>query len=180
MITAQNEIAIQGSRDYGTDVTPAEFDPVCDAYRALPNGARYFKSKSLASSDFIEVETTRLRRPTRNPYPLELFKNITNQPTFASAVTCDRMIRLFNTSMSAGDFAPVPVMGRVQANTFPFKGTKKVWTHVYGVQVATPFIEDNYLDCQTMQGYAGTGGPGDSFIEGSGDSYSNAGDDIGL
>jgi len=107
---------------------------------------------------------SRLKDLSLNPYPLELFKNITNQPTFANASTCDNMIRWFNTSMSVGEFAPAPVLGRIRANAFPYEGTEKEWTAVYGVQVATPFIENNYLDCRTMAGYVGTGGPGDSHI----------------
>lgn len=167
LITGGHEIALQGSRDYGTIVTPAEWDPPCDAYRALPGGKSFFKGKSLSSSEFIEVEMSRLKDLSLNPYPLELFKNITNQPTFANASTCDNMIRWFNTSMSVGEFAPAPVLGRIRANAFPYKGTEKEWTAVYGVQIATPFIENNYLDCQIMQGYAGTGGLGDSYLGGS-------------
>jgi len=165
LITASHEIAVQGSRDYGTFVSPAEWDPPCDAYRALPSGATYFKGKSLSSGEFVEVEMSRVKDLSLSPYPLELFKNITNQPTFANASTCDNMIRWFNTSMSVGEFAPAPVLGRIRANAFPYEGTEKEWTDVYGVQIATPFIENNYLDCRTMRGYAGTGGLGDSFIE---------------
>ncbi|KAK3359623.1 hypothetical protein B0T25DRAFT_588427 [Lasiosphaeria hispida] len=166
LITAAHDIALEGSRAYGTVVSPAEWEPVCDAYRALPNGATYFKGKSVTTSEFVEVEMSRLQDMTLNPYPLDFFKNITNQPTFANASTCDNMIRWFNTSMSVGEFAPAPVLGRIRANAFPYEGVEKEYTGVYGVQIATPFIENNYLDCQTMRGYAGTGGPGDSYIEG--------------
>lgn len=136
----------------------------------------------------IELEMTRLVSSSSfssdsdsgssSPYPLDFFKNITNQPTFASiGGTCDNMIRFFDTSMSKGKFAPVSVMGRVKAvNTFPFveegelnsgsnaatsQGGEKEWewTKVYGVQVATPFIENNYLDCETMRGYDGWTAP---------------------
>ena len=166
LISATNDIAVEGSRAYGTIVSPAEYEPLCDAYRRLANGNTYFKATSLTSPDFVELEMTRLPHPTLNPYPLELFKNITNQPTFANATSCDNMIRLFNTTMSVGEYAPVPVRGRVAARAFPFHGDENEWTDIYGVQVATPFIENNYLDCQTMRGYSGTGGPGDSYIHG--------------
>lgn len=165
LITADHMIALQGSRDYGTVVSPAEWDPPCDAYRALPNGNNFFRGKSRNSGEFVEVEMARLSDVALNPYPLDFFKNITNQPTFANASTCDNMIRWFNTSMSVGEFAPRPVLGRIRANAFPYEGVEKEWTDVFGVQVATPFIENNYLDCQTMKGYVGTGGLGDSFIE---------------
>jgi hypothetical protein len=168
LISATNDVALEGSRSYGTIVTPAAYDPLCDAYRRLANGATYFKGTSLASpDDFVELEMRRLPHPTLdNPYPLEVFKNMTNQPTFANATSCDNMIRLFNTTMSVGEYAPVPVRGRVRARAFPFQGAVEEWTEVYGVQVATPFIENNYLACESMRGYVGTGGPGDSNIEG--------------
>ncbi|KAL2020560.1 hypothetical protein VTK56DRAFT_8148 [Thermocarpiscus australiensis] len=164
LISATNEIAVEGSQAYGTIVSPAEYEPPCDAYRYLGNGATYFKGASLTSFEFVALELRRLPHPSLSPYSLELFKNITNQPTFANASSCDNMIRLFNTTMSVGDHAPVAVRGRVRARSFPFQDTEKEWTDVYGVQVATPFIENNYLDCRTMKGYSGTGGPGDSLI----------------
>ncbi|KAK4235899.1 hypothetical protein C8A03DRAFT_36222 [Achaetomium macrosporum] len=163
LISATNEIALEGSRKYGTIVSPAEYVPLCDAYRRMANGATYFKGTSLTSSDLFELEMAEIPHPTRNLYPLELFKNITNQPTFANGLSCDNMIRLFNTTMSVAEYAPVPVHGRVRARAFPFQGDEKEWVDIYGVQVATPFIENNYLDCRTMQGYSGTGGPGDSY-----------------
>jgi hypothetical protein len=166
LISATNDIALDGSRAYGTLVSPAEYEPACNAYRQLANGATYFKGSSLTSAEFVELEMTRLQHPTLSPYSLELFRNITNQPTFANATSCDNMIRLFNTSMSVGAHAPVPVRGRVRARAFPFQGGVKEWADVYGVQVATPFIENNYLDCRTMRGYSGTGGPGDSYMSG--------------
>ena len=162
LISATNVIALEGSRAYGTIVSPAEYEPLCDAYQTLANGNNYFKASSRTSNQFVEVEMTPIH-PTLSPYPLELFWNITNQPTFANGTTCDNMIRLFNTSMSIGDYEPVPVKGRIRANTFPFSGQEKEWDDVIGVQVATPFIENNYLDCRTMRGYIGTGGPGDIF-----------------
>ncbi|KAH8890051.1 hypothetical protein GQ53DRAFT_782574 [Thozetella sp. PMI_491] len=173
LISSTNVIALEGSRAYGTVVSPATYDPVCDAYRTLSNGAQYFRGSSLDSPDFIEYEMWRVRPAGFNPYPLELFKNITNQPTFANGSTCDNMIRLFNTSMSTGPYEPVAVRGRVHSLAAPFEG-ERTWTEVYGVQVATPFIENNYLDCRTMQGYEGTGGPGDSHAS----SYYNNNDNF--
>ncbi|KAJ4306628.1 hypothetical protein N0V88_001433 [Collariella sp. IMI 366227] len=165
LISAAHDMALEGSREYGTIASPAEYDPPCDAYRRLPNGKTYFKGSSSTSLEFFELEMDRLSKHTLIPYPLELFKNITNQPIFANATSCDNMIRLFNTTMSAGKYAPVPVQGRIKARSFPFQGEKE-WTDVYGVQVATPFIENNYLDCQSMRGYSGTGGVGDAQIDG--------------
>ncbi|KAL2176388.1 uncharacterized protein P884DRAFT_245532 [Thermothelomyces heterothallicus CBS 202.75] len=164
LISATNPIALEGSRAYGTLVTPAKYEPLCDAYHRLANGHTYFRGVGVDSSDLFELEMARLSHAALNPYPLELFKNITNQPTFANATSCDNMIRLFNTSMTVGANAPVHVHGRVRARAFPFQEAEKEWTDIYGVQVATPFIENNYLECRSMRGYSGTGGPGDSYV----------------
>jgi hypothetical protein len=157
MISATNEIALQGSLAYGTEVTPAEFDPPCDAFKQQRNGSLHFKAVGTQSPttymevDFIPVLASALNR--NGHYPLEAFMNITNQPTFANGTTCDNMIRLFNTSMTRGPaYAPVPVIGTVRANGI-FPSLDSVWHGVRGVHVATPFIENNYLDCQTMKGY---------------------------
>lgn len=160
MITADHQIAIQGSRDYGTEVTPASFEPACDAYQHTKSRTRYFKATGL--SRYAELEMSRLPVSTSGLYPLALYKNITNQPTFANGSTCDNMIRLFNTSLSTGAYEPVRVEGYVRANLGPWQGEVE-WDGVHGIQVATPFIENNYLECRTMQGYAGKG-PGDSSL----------------
>lgn len=146
---------------YGTRVSPAEFEPLCDAYQSLPGGATYFRAKSMG--EYAEVEVSKLSRSAARPYSIEVFKNITNQPTFANGSTCDNMIRLFDSSMSSGAYEPVFVKGRVSANIAPLEGAAE-WSDVYGVQIATPFIENNYLDCRAMQGYAGTPGLGDPAV----------------
>jgi hypothetical protein len=137
---------------YGTKVSPAEFEPLCDAYESLPGGATYFRARSIA--EYAEVEVSRLPRSAASPYPIEVFKNITNQPTFANGSTCDNMIRLFNSSMSTGAYEPISVKGHVRANLAPLEEAVE-WSDIYGIQVATPFVENNYLECRTMQGYAG-------------------------
>ncbi|OIW30235.1 hypothetical protein CONLIGDRAFT_681011 [Coniochaeta ligniaria NRRL 30616] len=179
LITADHDIALQGSMAYGTKVSPAAFQPPCDAYQRLPSGApsgaaTSFRATSASTGEYAEVQVSRLPAGSAaSPYSIEAFKNITNQPTFANASTCDNMIRLFNSSMSRGEYEPVFVRGRVRANVAPLEEAAE-WSDVYGVQVATPFVENNYLDCRSMRGYAGTGGGGDSTI----DSRSN--DNYGL
>lgn len=163
LITAGHNIAIDGSRAYGTEVSPAEFEPLCDAYDRLADGATYFKATSQNTSQdrYADLAFHKIHPNAKSPYSMDLFKNITNQPTFANGITCDNMIRLFNTNMSTGVYEPVQVRGTVVTNLAPWN-EKVEWKGVYGVQIATPFIENNYLDCRTMQGYTGIGGPGDS------------------
>lgn len=167
LITAGHDIAIDGSRAYGTEVTAATFTPQCDAYEDIGLGHTHFEARGAdrhvyASMGFRPLIET--KRATQ--YPLALYKNITNQPTFANGSTCDNMIRLFNTSMSTGVHEPVQVLGNVDVkNMAPVSGDA-VWKNVFGIQVATPFIENNYLDCWSMQGYSGTGGNGDTSSAG--------------
>ncbi|KAB5575431.1 hypothetical protein GE09DRAFT_955372 [Coniochaeta sp. 2T2.1] len=157
LITSTHRIALQGSAAYGTVVSPATFRPACDAYDALPNGATFFGARSIDNGDaYAELEVSAIPDSVTGPYTIEMFRNITNQPTFANGSTCDQMIRLFGTSMSRGAYEPVLVKGRVRVKGLaPLDGEKEVWDGVYGVQVATPFVENNYLDCSGLRGYDG-------------------------
>lgn len=88
------------------------------------------------------------------------FVNITNQPSFGSNVSvCDNYITLYNSSITQGQFAPVPVEGtiRVVPPFYPVEATLKA----QGYRMDNAFIERNYLPCETLKGYSGTG-PGDS------------------
>ena len=87
-------------------------------------------------------------------FPLEFFKNFTNQPTFADGKTCDNMIRLFNTSVTTAPNRIERVKGTVRANLQPFSSEQE-WTNVYGLRMDTAFIENNYLSCESFRGYTG-------------------------
>jgi hypothetical protein len=154
-------------------VVPAIFEPACDAYQALPGGAAtstFFRARSADDHPqggyYAEIEVVSMseQEQSQHPYyPIEVFRNVTNQPIFANGSTCDDMVRLFNSSMSRGEYEPVFVRGSVRANVRPLEGAVE-WRDAYGVQLATPFVENNYLDCATMKGYSGTGGDGDSDL----------------
>jgi len=166
LITANHKIAIDGSQQYGTLVTPAQYHPPCDAYSWEGSDAdtmTFFTAGSVNSSEFVAVHMTRGQIPDDPAvtYPLDLFANITNQPTFADGSTCDNMIRPFNTSMSRGKYAPVVVQGRVTGKLFPYgeDDSLGIWDGVWGIQIATPFIENNYLSCEQMKGYDGSDAP---------------------
>ncbi|CAK7245078.1 MAG: hypothetical protein STHCBS139747_006645 [Sporothrix thermara] len=135
IITGSNMAAVQGSQAYGTNVTPADaFDPPCDAYRK--DGDRSIFRLSSSGSE----------------------------PSFANGSVCDNQIRLFDSAFFFGveDAAllPRPVEGSIHSSNFePLTGTQKFET-VFGWQVSTPFVENNYLDCSSFQGYSGTDLPG--------------------
>ncbi|KAG6355914.1 hypothetical protein INS49_015298 [Diaporthe citri] len=108
MISADNEIAINGSRDYGTVVHPTKFEP-----GATDDSGKY-----------VMLEFSELDEGDSNPFPIEVYRNITNQPIFANGTRCDRMVRLFNSTINEGQWAPVPVKGTVFSNLEPMEDTE--------------------------------------------------------
>ncbi|KAF2713887.1 hypothetical protein K504DRAFT_450523 [Pleomassaria siparia CBS 279.74] len=154
LMTAGHDIALNGAQDYGTKTFPASFDPGCDAYRAVPNskkpGTTYFSARSLEAG--AASLTTLFSETEEEVFPLEFFKNFTNQPTFADGKSCDNMIRLFNTSVTTGSNTIQAVKGTVRANLFPFSAERE-WRNVYGLRLDTAFIENNYLPCENFRGY---------------------------
>ncbi|KAI1772955.1 hypothetical protein F4818DRAFT_443840 [Hypoxylon cercidicola] len=140
LITDSNELAISGAESYGMTVHPAIFDPLCDAFVPTSDGAMYAHSQSndTTGSRFMTLQT----EPSGSvvPYPLDFMMNVTNQPVFANDQMCDYYLRLFNTSLTTGETAPVPVVGSVRANLEPFAAPQS-WDGVYGWRLATPFLE---------------------------------------
>uniref|UniRef100_L2FYP7 Uncharacterized protein n=1 Tax=Colletotrichum fructicola (strain Nara gc5) TaxID=1213859 RepID=L2FYP7_COLFN len=133
LISETNPAAVTGSQAYGTTVHAATFAPDCNAYSALStcSGSTYFNGSSAAGDKRISLTMRRAAEQQPIPYTLSMFDSIINQPIFANGTACDQQIRLFNTSLSQGAFAPVPVRG----------------------SVATPFIENNYLPCDMFRAY---------------------------
>ncbi|RYP46102.1 hypothetical protein DL768_007658 [Monosporascus sp. mg162] len=160
LITAGNEVAIEGSEGFGIKVYPGVFDPPCNAYAhadggASSDGATYFHAASddVAIDRFVDLEMT----PAMNgdPYGLEFLKNITNQPVFANPSICDKYQRLFNTSLTLPPNGPVPVRGSVRALIEPFEVAQS-WDDVFGWQVSTGFLEPPVGDsCESLKGYHG-------------------------
>ncbi|KAJ4336357.1 hypothetical protein N0V87_005508 [Didymella glomerata] len=149
LMTAGHEIALKGAGDYGIDVFPAQFDPSCDAYRA---GSKHSETVFAAASENgkASVETVfEASHSAEWTFPLEFFKNVTNQPIFADGKTCDNMIRLFNTTVTT---SIETVVGTVRARIPPFR-EEKIWEGVEGIRLDSAFIENNYLSCESFRGY---------------------------
>lgn len=99
------------------------------------------------------------------PYPLDFYKNVTNQPIFGNGSLCDLQVRLFNSTINQGVYAPIPVKGKIYSNLPPLNQSiidgniddDKAQEAVFGILVDSPFIEYTGLDCQTLAGYSGTG-----------------------
>lgn len=172
MISSTVDVAIQGSRAYGTNVSAASFDPNCEAY-AHASSSPSSPSSSSSSSDsaisfsanatdgsntFAALHFAPLAAGESNPFPVSFYQNVTNQPIFANGTQCDNMIRLFNSTLNQGVYAPLPVKGSISSNLAPMMDASLTGlTDVFGLLIDTPFIEHNGLDCQSLKGYAGTG-----------------------
>lgn len=91
------------------------------------------------------------------------YTNVTNQPTFGCAdstclLTCDNMIRFFHTKITAGPVQPSGISGSVSLApvaksgvTFFPHGAK--FKDVKGVKMDVAFIENNYRNCASLEGY---------------------------
>lgn len=154
MISSDNDAALSGSRDYGTNVFASTFDPGCDAYGRLANGSSYFKGNATDNSGvYATLEFSPLEQGVANPFPMEFYQNITNQPIFANGSQCDRQVRMFNSTLNTGVFAPVPVKGTIFSNLPPLDASAGV-QDVFGMLVDTPFAEYNGLSCESLKGYS--------------------------
>lgn len=86
------------------------------------------------------------------------FKNITNQPSFGNGLpVCDNYITLYNSSITNGAFAPVPVQGNLTVSGQPFYSSATTFSNVWGYKLAQAFIEHNSVPCSSLKGYSGTG-----------------------
>ncbi|KAH8722949.1 hypothetical protein GQ44DRAFT_621528 [Phaeosphaeriaceae sp. PMI808] len=151
LMTAGHDIALKGAMDYGTNTFAAIFDPPCDAYQSVPTVKEPRTTSLNAEADAASVSVI-FSSTLDEPFPLSFFKNITNQPIFADGKTCANMIRLFNTSATTAPNRIESVKGSVKANIPPFVGEQE-WADVYGIRLATAFIENNYLPCADFRGY---------------------------
>jgi hypothetical protein len=159
-ISSSAPMAIQGASEYGTTVYPSTFEPECNAYEYTSSGATYMNVKGSTDGQdgFIDTLFSSNEELLLNKvkFPMQFFVNATNQPSFGDGKVCDEYIRYFDTSISKGDYAAVPVRGTVKANAFPFE-KEMSWTDALGVRVDSAFIENHMVSCEGLRGYKGTG-----------------------
>ena len=148
-MTADAEVAIAGTLQYGEAVYPSIFDPPCDAYDSNPHGT--FAKATTNVTTHVTTNWKCLQQGFYEKIPDAFFHNVTNQPSFGNGSLCDEQIRLFG---STSEWASRPVQGTVKIET-PLLGKEMVFNGIMGIQVATPFIENNYLACDTLKGYGG-------------------------
>jgi hypothetical protein len=160
-ITAGASMALQGAGEYGTTVYPSTFDPECNAYEHHESGGTYLKVKSTVEGEEMFIDTlfseAKATSAELSQFPMQFFVNTTNQPSFADGKICDEYIRFYDTSLSKGEFAAVPVRGtvRMKMNLFDKEMT---WPNALGVRVDSAFIENHMVSCEGLRGYTGRTG----------------------
>ncbi|KAI4243694.1 MAG: hypothetical protein L6R40_003307 [Gallowayella cf. fulva] len=157
--------AINGSQGYGYTVLPAYFNPADAPYKFATRTGKAIISAVYRTSDPPKhsrlVASTRFRPTQSSSIPLSFYKNITNQPLFGNkSSVCDNMMSFWNTSVTTGNYEPQPLIGDVVL-TPPMVPRRRVWSGIQGVKAQRAFLEVNYLPCETLKGYQGTG-EGDS------------------
>jgi hypothetical protein len=86
---------------------------------------------------------------------LASFVDVLNQPMFGDGVPlCDNYITLFNTTVTTGQYAPVPVKGTVKVRA-PMYPDEETFGYVHGYRMANAFIERNGVACESLKGYSG-------------------------
>lgn len=158
-ISANAPMAIAGAGEYGTTVYPSTFDPECNAYESTESGATYLKIAGGDSNDVFIDTLFEANEPFKlNPgtFPMQFFVNATNQPSFGDGTICDEYVRFFDTEISQGEHAAVPVTGTVRAKLNVF-AEEMTWENAVGVRVDTAFIEGHLVSCEGLKGYTGTG-----------------------
>ena len=157
-------VAITGALAYGEGVLNATFDPPDAPYKSVPgatqSGEIIYKVYDAVTQKFAAALDY---KPCggKDGYPLALYKNITNQPTFGNnTAVCDNQINFWNTSVTTGKNIPVDILGNVNVGP-PLVPKQQTFTDVKGVKATRAFLENNYIPCQQLKGYKGTGS-GDS------------------
>lgn len=84
---------------------------------------------------------------------LASYMNITNQPQFSNnPLVCDNYIRLFNASVTGGNYGIQMARGAVAARA-PFFVEDYDWPDVWAIQLDNAFIERNLVPCESLKGY---------------------------
>ncbi|KAF2442222.1 hypothetical protein P171DRAFT_63901 [Karstenula rhodostoma CBS 690.94] len=157
LISATNLVALLGSVIYG-DTIAGTFDPPCDAYASSGPSETYMRAYTVVDSLLPNpkpVADLSFRTAASIPYTLEVFVNVLNQPIFGDGVPlCDNYITLLNTTVTTGQYAPVPVEGTLAVRP-PLYPSEETFGHVYGYRMANAFVERNGVACESLKGYSG-------------------------
>jgi hypothetical protein len=150
-MSSTNVMGISASREYGGEVYPATFEPECDAYAHIEGGFTSYKTR--AGDAFLDTTWQHITEATPKASLMDFIKHTTNQPLFGINGMCNHQIRMFDTTLSTGAYAPRPVIGAVRANIPSVSEKELVWTEAAGVQVNTAFIEKHMIPCEDVRNW---------------------------
>lgn len=157
-LTSTNELGINASREYGGEVYPATFEPACDAYASVPaskDGSTYFSASAANTSLRAVFAPSHPQKEAQ--LPALFFKKVVNQPVFGDGKFCNAQLRIFNTSLSTGAYAPKAVSASIRLRMPTIftgaPGGKVYWDEAVGMQVDTAFIEQHLVSCEGFRGY---------------------------
>ena len=175
IMLSNNTLAIAGTQIYGYTIDVSTFSPDCEAYQSAGASSTIIQK---ASSILTSVKVSaKLSSSSKNAWSIDVcvyivrcvcmipsdknirYKNLTNQPTFSNGPLCDNYIRLYNTTVTQGRYAPQNVRGTINV-VAPFFPKTTTFSGVYGLKMDNAFIETNYVPCKGLQGYTASG-PGD-------------------
>jgi hypothetical protein len=159
-MTSTNEMGIKGSSEYGGSVYPADFEPACDAYTDAGNGLTTYKTR--AQGAFLDSSWQRLNIAEPSASLLHFIKHTTNQPLFGMAGMCNHQLRIFDTPISVGEYAPRAVKGAVRANIPVVSSAEMMWSEAMGVQISSAFVERHMIPCEEVQNWRYSGSEMDS------------------
>ncbi|OQO06115.1 hypothetical protein B0A48_08703 [Cryoendolithus antarcticus] len=157
MLSPNNLVALVGA-SVGNDIRAGTFKSACDAYADDGHGNTFLEGTGVGSSK-VDVRGT-FRVTSSKSYAFNVFKNMTNQPSFSSVGNlCDHYISLYNTSVTQGVYTPVKVQGSGYVR--PPYYLEKTTLAASGYRMDLSFIETNNVRCESLEGFSGTGS-GDS------------------
>lgn len=149
-MTSTNEMAIKGSSEYGGEVYPAKFEPSCDGYEHVMGDMTSYKTR--AGKAFLESTWNQLKNSVPPESLMHFVKHTTNQPLFGVDGMCNHQMRIFNTNLSQGEYAPRGVEGAVRIGGIPgISKADMMWTEVKGIQVSSAFIERHMIPCEEVR-----------------------------
>lgn len=133
------------------------FSPDCAAYAKVPNTLGQVATALNVSGD--AAAQLAFHQTSQTTIPYNVFRNISNQPSFSGDDSCDVTVRLFTPTVfyNAAQFMPRAVAGSVVLdNVAPLTGEQSFGvgnSGVHGFQLATPFFASEGVECASLSGY---------------------------
>lgn len=154
-VLSNNSVAIAGADLYGPPpAIVADFKPSCNAYEAVPGRPDSIRSVSHVPLNGSNLISTLFTTAQSQSYSFDFLKNVTNQPSVTSGLTCDNFITFWNTSITMGANSPVPIQGTAIINgQAVVNGPPDGTYHATGVKADFAFLENNYVPCESLKGY---------------------------